>query len=521
MSRKKTWSLILGGLSCVVLGVAGYLTFSFQLDPYVALYSDNCSQCHGADLAGTAQGPALLNAELARGDSVSEMVTSIKHAHLPASAAALSETLSDVQIKGLAIYLGERRLGLSFTNFQFDRPITLPEGPQVTDHHTFYIEPFADNLDPLVFSIAPLPDGSILLTEKERGLSIVSPAGEQGALIQGTPETGASMNVMGVQYGSGWLLDIAPHPQYEDNGWLYLHYTHLCGETCDGSIMPSSMNRLDRGRIIDGQWQDTETLWQAPYTFYSPTPDTGAGGRIAFDDAGHVFISVGIKASGDNTADVSAQALDNPYGKVHRLHDDGSIPLDNPFRTRYEQTPATAVLRSIWTFGHRSPQGLEWHPLLQRVWNSEMGPRGGDEINELLPGQNYGWPYHSLGLEYSTRAVERHKNTATEFDPNDIQHTLVDITPSPAISSFVFYSGQAFPNWRHDVLIGSLKGGSLYRMAFDGTSMIHRETLINNLARIRDIEVGYDGLIYLLLESKSGSGIVRLRPVDNHSSDAV
>ena len=259
---------------------------------------------------------------------------------------------------------------------------------------------------------------------------------------------------------------------------------------------------------------DVETIWQAPEEFYEATPDTGAGGRIAFDDSGHVYISVGIKSS-DGGADITAQNLDMPYGKIHRVNLDGTIPLDNPFAAQVDESLSAQqnfVRQSIWTYGHRSPQGLEWNAQRDTVWNSEMGPRGGDELNELLPGRNYGWPFFSLGLEYSGVHVERHKLHNREFDASEVEQTLVNITPSPAISSFHFYDGEAFPAWQHNVLIGSLKGSSLFRMVFDGNQLVHQETLIKDLARIRDVEVGYDGLVYLLLETGGGSSIVKLVP---------
>ena len=418
----------------------------------------------------------------------------------------------------IAIYIGERRLGQRFTEFQFDREVDIPSGVQSSEEHDFVIQTVIDGLDPLIFSIEPMPDGSLLVSEKERGLSIVSIDGIQSDLIEGTPETGRSIDIMGVQYGSGWLLDVAIHPDYENNGWIYLHYTDLCGDQCGNSVFPASMNRLDRGRIVDGKWVDVQTIWRAPREFYVATPDTGAGGRIAFDDSGHVFLSMGIK-SADGGQDTSAQDLTNPYGKIHRVRDDGTIPLDNPFivGTNPNREDGEFTRKSIWTYGHRSPQGLEWHPVRKRVWNSEMGPRGGDELNELLPGRNYGWPYHSLGLEYAGMHVERHKLKSVEFDASEVEQTLVDITPSPAISSFVVYSGDGFPRWQDNVLIGSLKGSSLFRMVFDGRTLVHRETLIKDLARIRDVEVGFDGLPYLLLENESGSLIVRLVPRDQPS----
>ncbi len=508
----------------VVIGcgaVWSILNFS-ELDLYVPLYADNCGACHGTSMEGTSEGIALIGTPLKGGDTVAALQESIRRGHRQLGVPAFAAELTDIEVKGLAIYIGERRLGQSFTDFRFASEVTVPGDIQVSEEHNFRIETVATELEPLIYSIEPLPDGSFLVSEKERGLSIVSSEGEQSALIQGTPETGGSIDIMGVQYGSGWLLDVATHPNYKENKWIYLHYTHLCGEPCGRSVVAYSMNRVDRGRIVDGVWVDVETIWQAPQKFYQATPDTGAGGRLAFDNDGHVYLSVGIKSS-DGTSDSTAQDLSNPYGKIHRVNDDGTIPPDNPFIEGPASSYKTAEFtrQSIWTYGHRSPQGLEFHPERKTVWNSEMGPRGGDEVNELLPGRNYGWPFFSLGLEYSGTLVERHKIHAIESDVTEMEQTLVDITPSPAISSFAFYTGDRFSNWYQNVLIGSLKGSSLFRMVFDGNKILHRETLIKDLARIRDVEVGYDGLVYLLLENKAGSSIVRLVPAEQGLGSAT
>ena len=515
MSWQKILLVVIGAVFIGGAGVAWYLVNVVELDIYVPLYADNCASCHGAQLEGTEHGLPLVGRDISGGDSVPQLMSQIRTAHPQQGLAALS----DVEIQGLAIFVGERRMGQHFIEFQFDREVEIPTDVQISEAHNFSIETVASDLDPLIFSIAPLPDGSVLLSEKERGLSIIDVNGHQSEVISGTPETGSSVDILGIQYGIGWLLDVAIHPQYEQNRWIYLHYTHLCGDACD-SVLPASMNRLDRGRIVDGKWVDVETIWQAPLEFYAPTPDTGAGGRIAFDDSGHVYISVGIKSAEEgDSRDISAQDLNSPYGKIHRLRDDGNVPPDNPFFTGEHVSWEEGELsrQSIWTFGHRSPQGLEWHAGRKRMWNSEMGPRGGDEINELLPGQNYGWPYHSSGLEYAGNHVERYKLHALEFDESSVQQTLVDITPSPGISSFAFYSGDQFPGWRDNVLIGSLKGTNLYRMAFDGKQLLHRETLIKGLARIRDVEIGFDGLVYLLLENKAGSTLVKLTPQDKQT----
>ena len=497
-------------LSVAVIGISAFW-YNLQytdVDMYTAMFADHCGDCHGEDMRGTETGVALIERRLESGDTVAAMMHSIRSSHAEGGLPAF-QNLNEDQVKGLAIYVGERRLGQKFEDFRFYRPVAIPEGTVSSAEHDFQFEIVAQNLDPLSFSIEPLPDGFMLLTEKERGVSIISPDGEQSVLIKETPETGDnSHQVRGIYFGLGWLLDIALHPLYEDNGWIYLHYTHLCEDCGDaGLFSAATMSRLDRGRIRDGSWVDVENLWQAPPETYTSMPDTSAGGRIAFDNEGHVFFSVGMK----EPLAFSSQELDSPHGKIHRINDDGSIPADNPFVVSGNADTEKAI-ESIWTYGHRSPQGLEWNAERGTAWNTEMGPRGGDEVNELLPGKNYGWPFHSLGLEYTGFTVARHELQDIEFDTKEVEMTLVDFTPSPALSSFVFYDGNRFPNWQGNVLLGTLKGSSVYRLVFDGNQLIDREILFKDVARVRDIEVGYDGLVYLLLENEAGSMIVRLVP---------
>lgn len=229
----------------------------------------------------------------------------------------------------------------------------------------------------------------------------------------------------------------------------------------------------------------------------------GAGGRIAFDDAGHVFLSVGIKGLSNYHG---IQDLGLPYGKIHRVNDDGTIPPDNPF------VDDPDALDSIWTYGHRSPQGLEFDPQTGRLWSTEMGPRGGDEFNLIRPGRNYGWPLTSKGVDYDGTPVEYGIDLGIPLDLDTIEQPVVDLTPAPAVSSFSIYRGNAFPAWKGNAIVGTLKATELYRFVIDGNRVVHRETLLSGMGRLRDVEVGPDGAIYLLLEHASGGRIVRMVP---------
>jgi glucose/arabinose dehydrogenase len=304
------------------------------------------------------------------------------------------------------------------------------------------------------------------------------------------------------------MFDIVLHPNYAENSWVYLYFSDRCedcNELSKERDRPVSMNKLVRGRIEGGQWQDEEIIWQAQAEHYSLAGDVGAGGRVAFDNFGRVYFSVGMKGGGNARG---IQDLSTPWGKIHRVNDDGSIPQDNPFAGRDD------VYRSIFTFGHRSPQGLEFDTQTGQLWGTEHGPRGGDEVNLLLAGRNYGWPLYSLGMDYDGTPVEYGKDLGIAFELSDIEQPVVDLTPSPAVSSFIISDSINFPEWEGDFLVGSLKARSLFRFVIENNELVHRETLIEGFGRIRDIEAGFDGDIYLLLEHSSGGKIVRLVPVE-------
>ncbi|MCB1685688.1 MAG: PQQ-dependent sugar dehydrogenase [Pseudomonadales bacterium] len=479
-----------------------------RLSDYADLYQVQCAVCHGDRLQGEAQGTPLVGVDLIHGDSIDALILSISKGFPLKGMPEWAQSLSESQIKSLALYISETRSGFSYTDFNYDTAFTVPAGVIESERHAFTLEMVISGLDPLPFSIAPLPDGRILLTEKKRGLSIISTSGEQSPLIEGAPKAYDDTYTIAIkqEWGYGWMLDVATHPDYLDNGWIYLLYGDRCSDCNDigrAAGTPVSMNKLIRGRIADGEWLDEEVIWQSPIQYYGSVPDIGAGGRISFDGHGHVFFSVGVKGIDNHTG---IQDLATPWGKIHRVNDDGTIPLDNPFM----DTPG--AMKSIWSYGHRSPQGLEYRQATGELWGTEMGPRGGDEVNRLLPGHNYGWPLTSRGLNYDGSPVDYGKDLGIEFDLRDIDQPVVDLSPSPAVSSFIFYAGNRFPGWQGDLIVGSLKGRTLYRMEIEDNTVVHTEPLLKDLVRFRDIEVGADGLIYLLLEHNSGGQIVRMVP---------
>ncbi len=477
-------------------------------DGFITLYNDNCAVCHGEDLQGAPLGTPLVGMALRHGDTVEEIADSIATGFEETGMPPWAETLRESQIWNLALYVAEQRQGTTILDKRKDIPLDIPQGVVETEQYNFRIETIATGLDPMPFSIAPMPDGRIFLSERMRGLSIIEKDGETSGLILGTPAVYDDSGMfLGQVQGLGWMLDVALHPDYEENGWIYIHHTDRCAQCNDlseRSGRPVSMNRLIRGRIKDGVWVDEEVIWSVGKELYTGTSDLAAGGRIAFDDKGYVYISTGMK---DTLDFMGIQDLDKPHGKIMRLHDDGRIPDDNPF----VDSPGA---EAVWTYGHRSSQGLEFNPRTGDLWNSEMGPRGGDELNRLVRGGNYGWPVFTKGVNYDGRPVDVADQLGLTLREEDAIFPVLDMTPSPAISSFIFYQGDEFPKWQNNILIGTLRATDLMRFVIEDDQVVHKETLLENIVRFRDLELGPNGELFVLVEHASGGQILRLSPAD-------
>lgn len=495
------------GVFSGLLGIGLYVALTDN-DPFHDSFQQHCANCHGPDLQGTSSGPTL-HGPMQHGTTVAELFQDISNGTPAKGMPSFQHSLTPTEIKGIAIYVAERRVDQRFTEMQVDRQIVIPVDPIITQQHALRLEVVTDALHAKTYAVAPLPDGDFLVTEKLQGLRKVSADGSVSELIRGAPTGfGKGIELYGLDAGAGHIMDVALHPDYKNNGWVYLHYGHRC-EDCNAaareSVLPVSMNRVIRGRIRDDRWVDEQVIWEAESWAYSSMPDTAAGGRLAFDGDGYLFMSIGLKGLSNFKG---PQDLQSPYGKIMRLHDDGRIPSDNPF------VGQAGALPEIWTYGHRSPQGLEYDRRTHRLWGTEHGPRGGDEINLLQPGRNYGWPLSSKGMDYNLTAVEYGKDLNLEFDEEDIEQPAFDLTPSPAVSNLTVYEGQQFPRWQHNLIVGSLKASDLFRLEVVDGRVVHAETIITDLARIRDVESGPKGFIYLLLENAAGGMLVRMVPAD-------
>jgi glucose/arabinose dehydrogenase len=314
------------------------------------------------------------------------------------------------------------------------------------------------------WSVAFLPDGRMLVTEKAGRLRIVDKGKLLPAPVSGTPTVWSK--------GQGGLLDVAVHPDYAKNGWIYLSYS-------DPGPDGSAMTAIVRGKLRDGQWVEQQQIYKAPVELYR-TGDVHFGSRFVFDGKGHLFFSIGERGRGPDAQDVS-----RPNGKVHRINEDGTIPKDNPFVGK------DGALATIWTYGNRNPQGLAQHPATGELWEAEHGPRGGDELNRLQPGRNYGWPVITYGMNYNGTPM------TDETARQGMEQPVTYWTPSIAICAIDFYRGKAFPQWKDNLFVGALAFQEVRRLVLENGKVTHQEVLFKNVGRVRDVVSGPDGSIYV------------------------
>jgi glucose/arabinose dehydrogenase len=349
----------------------------------------------------------------------------------------------------------------------------------------YRVVPVADDIR-VPLSMAFLPNGDLLVAEKEGVLRRVVPGQASAASIGGVPRVFSG--------GQGGLHEVALHPAFAETNLVYLAYAK---ETGAGRATTA----LARGRLEGDALVDVRELFVAQTT---SSAGVHFGGRIAFDGAGHLFLSVGDRGaspSGD-LARHPAQDRSNHQGTIVRLRDDGSVPPDNPF------VGEAGVQPEIWSYGHRNPQGLVYDAGTGTLWATEHGPRGGDELNVVLPGRNYGWPVITFGRNYSGTTITRDTARAGMEQP------VAYWVPSIATSGLLLYTGDAFPAWRGNLFVGGLAGEQLARVTVRGTTKTAEETLLRGvLGRIRDVRQGPDGFMYLALDRDGGPGtIVRLEP---------
>lgn len=358
------------------------------------------------------------------------------------------------------------------------QPLIAESASVSTEKHDLTLEVVAEGFDS-PWGMAFLPAGEILVTDRAGSLYLLRNGRKTD--IEGVPEVWAR--------GQGGLLDIELHPDYaeSDNQWIYLTYASpdRRGEQGSGANTALLRARLDGNRLVN-----QEVIFKALPNYRSRHH---FGSRVVFDQEGYLYMTIGDRGDRDKV-----QSFSNFRGKIIRLNDDGSIPSDNPFVGQPNH------LDAIWSGGHRNPQGLAIHPQTGQLWSHEHGPRGGDELNLIRKGVNYGWPLITYGVNYSGSKITSATSRA------GLEQPIVHWTPSIAPCGMTFVTSNVYPEWQGNILVGSLKFQQLHRLELNENIVTHEESLLENIGRVRAIEQGPDGYIYVAVE---GPGkIYRLVP---------
>ena len=465
---------------------------SAQTPKVEALYGQYCAGCHGAKFEG-GQGGSLVDGEWKHGSTDAEIFKSIAKGNLQLGMNPWESVLTGDQIRSLVIFLRENEKKTLAKGMDFPTPS--PDKVTKTELESYRIETLVDKGLKNPWAIAFLPDGRKLVTEKAGQLRIITADGKlDPAKVEGIPAV--------IEHGQGGLLEVAPHPDYANNGWVYLGLsdgTREKGE--DGKDKVRCITAVVRGRIKDHQWTDQQWIYRPDPKFRS-SAGVHFGTRFVFDK-GYIYFVVGERGGLMEVQDLSL-----PNGKIHRLHDDGRVPEDNPFVKTKDALP------SIWTYGHRNPQGLAMDPRDGSLYDTEHGPRGGDELNLVLPGRNYGWPVVTLGMNYNGMPMSYpgpdEKTILSVTEKEGMENPLAYWLPSIAVCGLDFYSGEKFPKWKNDLLVGALAQQEVRRLRIVDKKVVSQEIILKNIGRVRDVAAGPDGLIYVILNGPDR--LVRLVP---------
>jgi aldose sugar dehydrogenase len=474
-------------------------------NPMATKYAEVCATCHGTSVVKGPVGPSLFDAEWVHGGDDESIAKSIRDGFPDKSMPPSG--LTDQEAWQMVAYLRNQAANLK------EKPVYVPDpdGQIVkSEKQAFKMEIVARNLE-TPWALAFLPDGRLLITERPGRIRIVDKKGVMAPEpVKGLPKVWEKQD--------GGLFDVEVHPDYGKNGWIYISYSETLagwtppppadpnaapatppgGRGRGGPPDPPSMTVIMRGRLKDNEFVDQEVLFRAPREIYN-SQNAHYGSRFIFDRQTHLFFSLGEKQQM-----MDAQDLSKPTGKIHRINDDGTVPKDNPY------VGQPNVVQTIWSYGHRNPQGLAWDPVSGQLWESEHGPAGGDEINIIEPKKNYGWGVITMGIQ----------NGITKRSEPGMETPITYWTPSVAPSGIAFSTGKEYPGWKNNLFVSCLAGQQLKRLEIANGKVTHEEQVFNQFGRVHDVIQGPDGYLYVTLQlpgqvlSQSTPGMVaRLIPV--------
>jgi glucose/arabinose dehydrogenase len=447
------------------------------------IFAQYCMGCHGAKLDG-GQGGSLIDGEWKHGSSDKDLFRSIAKGNLQLGMTPWEGVLTDDQIRSLVIFIREKEKKALTEGMEYP----VPSGKKVTktELHDYRIETLVKDGLKTPWAIAFLPDGRRLVTEKSGRLRFIKANGKLDPKpVMGIPET--------VEHGQGGLMEVALHPDYAQNGWVYLGLSDGTGGGKGKNKAPSCITAIVRGKIKGHEWTEQQWIYRPDEKFRSGA-GVHYGTRFVFRD-GYIWFVIGERGGM-----MQAQDLSRPNGKIFRLHDDGRVPADNPFVNDKNAIPG------IWSYGHRNPQGLTMDPRDGAIYSTEHGPRGGDELNLIEPGKNYGWPVITYGMNYNGTPM------VSITEKEGMEQPLTYWVPSLAVCGLDICVGDKFPKWRNDLLVGGLASQEIRRVRLENRKVVSQEIILKNIGRIRDVACGPDGLIYVL--TNGPDRLLRLLPAD-------
>lgn len=447
------------------------------------IYATYCAQCHGPNLEG-GQASSFTDGIWNYGSNANLHRDNIKFGILGTPMIAWGSVLSDQQIDAVLEFILEREKEMGI---EPPPPAELSK----TEHYNLEVEVLAEGLQQ-PWGIEFLDDRTALFSEFPGRLRLLVDGKVDYRPIANTPRP--ATNPSGRPFG---YMDVALHPNYAENGWIYLCYIAELPEKVDGEPNRRWSTRVVRGRILNHRWVDEEAI-------YDPRPEDYTvifdhfGARLLFDSEGMLHLSIG-----DRGRMLDSQSLARPEGKFHRMHDDGRPVAENP----YNSMEKYGVLPTVYAYGTRNAQGMALHPETKEIWAAEHGPMGGDELNVVTAGANYGWPLTTKGLDRDGTVQTPYKSLPGMVEP--IHYWI----PSPAVAGIEFSTSPLFPKWNNNLLVGFLKHQQIVRVVLDGHTVIKEEVVLRESGRVREIKTGPDGALYVLIDRRGM--ILRLTPAES------
>ena len=440
-------------------------------------YQNYCAGCHGKQLEGAAA-PALVVKELKHGADRKSINNSIHNGIPGTEMMKWSGVISDKQIDALTDYILAVRQAPELAKAKNEKPLSINS------------KEYKLKIEQLITKGIERPWG-ITFVDSKRAL-ITGNKGELRWMIDGKLDT---QKVAGIpkSYASdqvGGMLDVISDPDYAKNGWVYLAFSANPINSSDKRT--AGMTKIVRGKVKEHYWVEEQVLFQVNDSLLV-TGGSRWGCRFMFDKQGYLYFTIG-----DMDRAKDAQILSRPAGKVYRINKDGSIPKDNPFYSR------PGALEAIYSYGNRNVQGIAQHPVTRLIYATEHGPQGGDELNIIKKGANYGWPIITYGIDYNGSKV----SDLTEKE--GMEQPITYWTPSIAVSAITFTGGKIFPKWENNLLVGALKFEELRRLVIVGDQVKEQEILLKGYGRVRDVCMGPDGALYVL--TNSPDAILRITP---------